>query len=298
MSDKLLTVFTPTYNRAHTLGKIYESLKRQTNKNFCWIIVDDGSTDGTKELIREFKKNDDIEIYYEYQENSGKPTAHNKGVELSTTPYFICLDSDDYFTDDSVDTILEGFAMNEDDSQVGAILALKVSSDDESLTKYNGERGIQKATLRDFYRKGVIYGDAALAFKTKLLKKFRFPHFDGEKFVPEAYLYDLVDSESLFYIVPRNIVVCEYLEDGYTANMARIISRNPKGYLAYIQQRLGFDKTITDVFFDTIRYDAIMYCIDKSRIVKDAEHKIMAFMLKPAGYYLFWSRYKNEIGKK
>ena len=103
---KELTVFTPTYNRAYTLGRLYESLCRQSNKNFEWLVVDDGSKDGTEELIKSWQSEEKISIRYIYQENGGKMRAHNRGVKSTETELFVCVDSDDYLVDDGIEKIL------------------------------------------------------------------------------------------------------------------------------------------------------------------------------------------------
>ncbi|VEH39594.1 PGL/p-HBAD biosynthesis glycosyltransferase Rv2957/MT3031 [Fusobacterium varium] len=85
----MITIFTPVYNRKDTLLRLYESLKRQTVKEFQWIVVDDGSTDGTKELMADFTREEAVDIIYEYQENSGKMRAVNRGVQLAQGEYFL-----------------------------------------------------------------------------------------------------------------------------------------------------------------------------------------------------------------
>ena len=87
-----LTIFTPTYNRAQTLPRLYDSLKRQTNKNFVWLIVDDGSEDNTKSLVDAWTEEKLMEIKYIYQQNSGKMQAHNCGVDNTETELFLCVD--------------------------------------------------------------------------------------------------------------------------------------------------------------------------------------------------------------
>lgn len=94
----MLTIFTPTFNRAELLKRVYDSLLRQREKNFSWLIVDDGSTDNTKEVVEEWLREGRINIQYEYQENGGKMRAHNQGVNLCNTELFLCLDSDDFLT--------------------------------------------------------------------------------------------------------------------------------------------------------------------------------------------------------
>lgn len=101
-----ITVFTPVYNRADTLPRLYESLKRQTDQSFVWIIVNDGSTDESEKLVKTWVTEHKLDIKYFYQENAGKPTAHNQGVKETETELFVCVDSDDYLKDDGIEKIL------------------------------------------------------------------------------------------------------------------------------------------------------------------------------------------------
>ena len=105
-NEVVITIFTPAYNRAYTIHKCYESLKRQTSKNFKWLVVDDGSTDNTRELILKWKEEADFEINYIYKKNGGMHTAHNTAYENIDTELNVCIDSDDYLTDDAVEIII------------------------------------------------------------------------------------------------------------------------------------------------------------------------------------------------
>ena len=103
---KVLTVFTPTYNRAYCLHQCYESLVRQTCKDFVWMIIDDGSTDNTKDLVDQWLKNNLIDIEYIWQENQGMHGAHNTAYDSIKTELNVCIDSDDYMPDDAVEKII------------------------------------------------------------------------------------------------------------------------------------------------------------------------------------------------
>ena len=102
---ELVTVFTPTYNRAYTLERLYNSLVEQTNNSFVWLIVDDGSTDNTAQLVNKFIAENKINIQYHCQENAGKSQAHNKGVALCETELFVCVDSDDYLAPNAIERV-------------------------------------------------------------------------------------------------------------------------------------------------------------------------------------------------
>ena len=102
--ETTFTIFTPTYNRAEKLKRVYNSLLKQTFKDFCWLIIDDGSSDNTEEVVKNFKN---LNIRYVYVKNGGKQRAYNKAIELANSKYFICLDSDDYFLEYSLEKIAE-----------------------------------------------------------------------------------------------------------------------------------------------------------------------------------------------
>ena len=119
-----LTIFTPAYNRAYTLHKCYESLKKQTNKDFEWLIIDDGSTDNTRQLVQSWIEENIIPIKYHYQKNQGMHGAHNTAYELIDTELNVCIDSDDYMPDDAVEKILKFWDKNKSDNIAGIVLGL------------------------------------------------------------------------------------------------------------------------------------------------------------------------------
>lgn len=295
-----ITVFTPTYNRGKELKRLYESLVNQSNQSFVWLVVDDGSTDNTEELVKEWMQEKLIEIEYCKQENKGKSMAHNKGVELTKTELFTCVDSDDYLIKDAIEEIADcwKYATREN---VG-ILAFK-GEKEKAITTLGvrpiGGNGHVNSTLKNAYSHLKLQGDTMLIFKSEVVKKYSFPYFKREKFVPEAYLYDLIDQNGKLMILEKVLYICEYLEDGYTQNMANLLKRNHKGYEAYIRQRLRLDTEIKDKFLDTIRYIAIML-VDKEKnkkIVRGSEYPILTIIAYPLGVLFYCKRYKN-VGER
>lgn len=285
--EKKVTVFTPVYNRAYTLGRLYESLLAQTDDRFCWLIVDDGSKDNTEELVSSWIKEKKIQIEYFKQENQGKPIAHNKGVELTKTEIFTCVDSDDYLKNDAIESILDAWDKLPRDC-IG-VLGYIEREREGILTKCSDDT-IEKGTLRYLYDHG-LSGDTILIFRSDILKKYTFPKFKGEKFIPEAYLYDLLDQEGKLYLMKKAIYVCEYLPDGYTAGMAELLYNNPQGYFCYINQRLHLDKTIKQKFLDSIRYVGMAIAYKKKRIIQDAVYPEITMMAYPFGWLFYQKRY-------
>lgn len=223
-----LTIFTPTYNRGYIIRQCYESLCRQSNKNFVWLIVDDGSTDNTEQIINSFINEDKIKIIYFRQKNSGKHVAHNTGVLMCETEIFVCVDSDDYLSDDAVQLIYDTWDKVGNDKSLAGIVALRGKSHNELLGTPMPDN-IEKSSIFDLYDKYKFKGDTILVFKTDILKKYLFPVFEGEKFVTEAVIYDQISQEYDMALLNRVLYFCEYLDDGYSKNILSIHKKIRKG---------------------------------------------------------------------
>lgn len=286
----MLTIFTPTYNRKETLPRLYQSLLLQSNKNFIWLLVDDGSTDGTFDLVNKWISIGLIEIEYYFQENQGKSMAHNLGVKNSKTELFTCVDSDDYLVGDAVEQIISLWSKSTKDYT--GILALKKNIN--SGIK-NTIITTNSSTLKDLYKNKEISGDVMLIYRTELIKKYNFPRFGNEKFVPEAYLYDLLDREGNLLILNNEIYCYEYLSDGYTKNMFQLLKNNPKGYLAFIEQRISFNQTYKEIFFDGIRYVSMALVLKKRGIISKSKYPLIIAFSYPFGAVLYLKRYKYGL---
>lgn len=235
----MLTVFTPTYNRAELLSRVYQSLTEQTNREFVWLIVDDGSSDGTEEKVTEWIKENIIRIRYIYQRNGGKMRAHNAGVKACDTELFVCLDSDDYFTKEAVCVIVNTWKKS-GGPQYAGIVAHKGADDSHTLS---GEAfpDVSSSTLGALYRGG-FHGETTLVFRTDVLRNYLFPEIPGEKYVPEDFVYDKIDEEYSLIVVHEILTICELMQEGYTDQAAMLRKANPKGWYLYYEQRAGKTK--------------------------------------------------------
>lgn len=225
--EKMITVFTPTYNRAHLLPSLYESLLRQTSKNFCWYIIDDGSVDNTKEVVNAMIAEKKIDIIYEYQENSGKHVAHNRAVERCDTELFMCIDSDDYLTDNAICEIENAWKKEEDKEKLSGVIG-NCGDRDGNVIGTDFPQGIKKEGLMQLYDIGKK-GDTTIAFNTQVIKKYPFPVFLGERFLREHIVYDEIDKDYKFIVINKVLCICEYLNDGLSINATKIEFKNPKG---------------------------------------------------------------------
>lgn len=282
---KTLTIFTPTYNRADELHRLYESLCRQSDGRFTWLIVDDGSTDNTESIVARWINEGRINIDYHKQSNAGKSQAHNVGVDMCRTDLFVCVDSDDYLTDDAVEQIHSCENALDQENCVG-ILAFKDVTTLASDVSYS--------TLYDAYTKHGLRGDTMLVYKTAVISKFSFPLFSGEKFVPESYLYDLLDTCGQLYILRRVLYKCEYLPGGYTSNMARLLCNSKQAYMAYIEQRLRLhSRPGKERFLDSIRYMAMAKVAQKKSPVLSAPYPAYAALAWLPAMVFYYKRYRG-----
>ncbi len=289
----MLTIFTPTYNRGYILTRLYNSLLKQSNKNFEWIIVDDGSTDNTQELINIWKKENKIDIKNIYQENQGKMIAHNVGVENARGDLFVCVDSDDYLKENAVDIILSKVKKIDKDDNCTGMVGKKVFNNGQPVGT-DMPNNVKYSTLRELYSKYKYRGDTVLVFKTNIIKKYYFPKIEGEKFIPETYLYDNIDNDGKLMIMDEEIYVCEYLEDGYTANSAAIIKNNPKGYIMYAKQRMNNPKVSFKLRFKASAQFILGNWLARNKgYIKKSKRKLMLLLAIPFAAIIYLTKYRK-----
>ena len=239
-----ITVFTPTYNRAYIIEKLYHSLQRQTFKDFEWIVIDDGSVDGTGELFKKIQNDKNFfDIQYIKQKNGGKHRAINKGVEIAKGELFFIVDSDDYLIDTALSTIVEvekTIPKNEKKQFAGVCGQRGYSEKHENGKTFCGD--ILDITSLEREKYG-IYGDKAEVFYTNILKKYPFPTFENENFITECVVWDKIafDKYKIRYF-NKIIYICDYLPDGLTAHVNELHKKNPKGYGLYLAQSAKYGK--------------------------------------------------------
>ena len=280
-----LTVFTPTYNRAYVLKQCYDSLCRQTCKDFVWLIVDDGSSDNTKEIVDEWMTNDNgFEIRYVYKQNGGMHTGHNKAYELIDTELNVCIDSDDFMPDDAVELIVNFWEENKDSSYSG-IIALDVYKNGQVIGKELPNK--KSTTLSGYYQNGG-QGDKKLIYRTEIINKYPpYPEFEGEKFVPLDYKYLLADQDYELLIMNKPVCVVEYMEDGSSKNMLRQYYKNPRGFAFMRKVHMRYDRGFKRKLKTCIHYVSSSFISKNRKFIKESPKKVMTTIAIPFGFLLY-----------
>lgn len=231
-----ITVFTPAYNRGYIINRLYESLCRQTYKDFEWLIVDDGSTDDTGTLIGKFIAEQKIPIRYIRQENGGKHRAINRGVREALGELFFIVDSDDYLADNALERVAYHYGNVKADSSfcgVSGVCACVGSGE-----KIGGEESwkILDCTCLEFRYKHKVKGDMAEVFRTSVMREFPFPEIPGERFCTESLVWNRMAQKYKMRYFYEKIYICEYLPDGLTAGSVRSRRNSPEAaMIAYAE---------------------------------------------------------------
>ncbi len=230
-----ITVFTPTYNRAHLLPTLYKSIQNQTFRDFEWVIVDDGSSDNTEEIVNGWINENDFTITYFKQPNGGKCSAINRGLDMAKGELFFNVDSDDHLTSDALEKIVKWEStLPKDEKYCGVSGNLGISENETPNKMF--ETDYLDGTLLDRY--GKVTGERALAFYTEVHRKYKYPLFEGENFMTEAVTWNRMARDGYKMRFYNDIIwIYEYQSDGLTKAGNNVFLNNPMGYGLWLKER-------------------------------------------------------------
>lgn len=282
--EKRLTVFTPTYNRAHTLGRCYESLCNQKCQSFKWLIIDDGSNDNTAELVREWQEENRIEIKYVYKENGGLHTGYNKAIELLDTELSMCIDSDDYVAENTVGKILTFWDENKDEKSAG-IVGMDFDTNGNrigcELTTCERVDGLSLLTRKPA-------GDKKYVVCSERYKEVApMPVYEGEKNFNPHYLVLKISKKYNFISYNEPLCVVEYQENGMSANIFRQYVDSPKSFMEL--RRVIMDLPNVPVGYlikTTMHYISSSILVGDKEFVKKSPKKFWTILLLLPGVLL------------
>lgn len=291
---KTLTVFTPTFNRLHTLGRLYESLCRQTSQDFEWLVIDDGSSDNTSEQIKKWEEEKVIPIRYIYQENKGYCEARETAFRNIYTELHVCIDSDDWMPVDAVEKILKLWKEQGGNTFAG-IIGLDAYADG-TIIGTSPRPEIKSATLRDYYETFGGSGDKKQVYRTDVINSYPpTPNFEGERFIDCAYKYYLIDEELPLLVSNDVFVIVEYQADGLSANEWKHRWNYPKSYACDFKLHLRQTKSWKKAVNYCMHYIACSIHAKNFHFIKESPRKGLTLLLLPFGlmlFFLYWFKGK------
>ena len=294
---KLLSIVTPTYNRSAYLPRCFESLLAQTDPRFEWIVVDDGSTDGTRETVRAFREQrPDMPIRYIYKENGGKHTALNAAIPCISGDYVLVLDSDDRLVPTAVEEILRGWERYED-AHVGIVIFLKGYSADKPFA-----RGLRENVPLDMFRvhtETFQSRDFCDVFRAEAFKRFPFPEFPGEAFLSESVLWNQMAPGYRIVYINRVLYLAQYLEDGLTKAGRAMRIRMPRGGMYAAEQYMDRRCPVKLRIKNGLLYNCYGYFarIPAAEALRGSRAPLLTVLTRPGGWmlYRYW---KMKYGTK
>lgn len=297
MKNVILTIFTPTYNRAHTLSRVYESLRAQSNKSFRWLIIDDGSVDNTKELVDSFKK-DYFDIKYIYKKNGGLYTGYNTAYANIDTELCVCIDSDDFMPKDAVEKILKLWKEKGCDKYAGIEgLDFDIKTGKPIGGYFPVE--LKEVYLHDLYVKNIHRSDTKQVMRTDLMKEvIPMVGFPGEKnFNPIYLLLQVCDNYPLL-VLNDNLCVVEYQmgTDSMSGAIYRQYIDSPRSFAKMRRLEMSLKHNTTrDRFRSAIHYVSSCIIAKDKNWLNESPCKFMTILALPLGVLLYlYIKYKNS----
>ena len=292
-TNPTLAVFTPTYNRAYTLWKGYEGLKRQTSKDFKWVIVDDGSTDNTRELVEGWMKEKQVPIEYYYKKHGGMHTAHNEAYRHIDTELAVCIDSDDYMTDDAVELIIDRWRKYGDDRFAGMI-GLDVF-ENGSVIGTSFPEGLTACKTYDMKRKyGVTY-DKKYVYRPEVIKKYLpYPEVEGETYGFVNWLYQKIDHDYDMLCSNDAYCVVKYMPDGLSVHIYEQHKKSPRTRVVESDELITYVPYKAEKGKRAIQYvSSAIFAKDLSLLFKSSNKKWVLSMIPLGIAYNCYLRFKK-----
>lgn len=288
----VVTIVTPTYNRGKLLPHLYKSLCQQTVKDFQWLIIDDGSQDNTRAIVKSMS-HALFPLEYYYKENGGKHTALNYSHPYIKGDLVFIVDSDDTLASDAVETILEDWQIYKNKKEIAVISYLKGSPDGSSIAHPTAP-DYYISTHIDYRINHNIGGDMAEVIRADAFKKYPLPVFQGERFMPEGWLWNLLSFHYKTVYRRKVIYYCEYLEGGLTKSGRKLRMHNPLGLMTHCKTFFNSKTSAKAQMKEMLLYGVYGFCAHKNigDILSGSGRpwKLLPVIPFSLTLYLFWKR--------
>ena len=284
------TVFTPTYNRAHTLYRVYNSLEQQTMKDFEWIIIDDGSSDNTKDIVDEWRSRSDFPIKYHYTENGGKLRAFKIAIGMAEGELFLTIDSDDYCKPNALERFILHWTSIPSPvrHQFAGVCVLCENEKSELIgTKFPNDN--LDSNFIDIYTKYKVKGDKWAFFRTDILKDMHIPEIAGEKRIASSLVWFQIGMSYKHRFVNEVLMTKEYQIDGITKRSIKVRTMNSRGSRYYYQEYLKFPVPFLYKLRGIINYIRFSFHakIKIKQMLTESNYQFATSCLLPLGYFFY-----------
>lgn len=286
----MITIFTPAYNRADLLPRLYKSLKEQTVDVFEWVIVDDGSSDSTKQVVNGFIEEDVFPINYIYQNNKGKHFAINRGVKEARGELFWIVDSDDYLPRNAIALVKVKYNSISDNSKICGVAGRCVYKNGEIVGNEFAEDII--STSIDIRYKQKVTGDLVEVFKTSVMKEYPFPEIKGEKFCPEALQWNRIAQVYQLLFFNTGIYIADYQVDGLTSTIVKIRMKSPVASMLTYSELASYSISLREKVKANINFWRFSFNSNKSF---EEKLKMVSIFLSVIGYPLGYIMYLKDL---
>lgn len=292
-----VTILTPTYNRINTLENLYNSLLKQTSKNFEWLIVDDGSNDDTEKKVNEWYKQGKIKINYIKKKNGGKHTAVNIGVKKSQGELIFIVDSDDIITPNAVELINSYDKKYKGDRKICGFSFLRGYSNGningKSYKQYEFKSDYNKCRIKE-----KINGDKAEVYYKEILKQYPFPEFENEKFISEDVVWIKMAKDYKTIYINEIIYIGEYLEGGLTSSDKKVKFNSPIGStlrgLIFLRSNIGLKYKLKGAIIYNCYKKELKNKIPNEIKLETKIEKLLVWLTYPLGI-IYNKKWKKEI---
>ena len=294
----MITVFTPTYNRIHTLPRLYKSLCHQTCMDFEWLVIDDGSSDNTRELIENYIKENRINIRYIYKENGGLHTAYNTAYENLSSELNVCVDSDDFMPENAVELILKKWEQEGSEKYAG-IVGLDFYADSNQPIAGYFPKNLKECYLLDLYIKKIHKGDTKVVLRTELVKKFA-PQigFPGEKFFNPVYMHLQVCDDFPLLVLNENLCfIGTDNQDRMSTDIYYQYRQSPKSFAKFREMEMNLKRsTMKNGFRSAVHFVAESLLAGSYSNFRNTRHKLFVGLSFMPGFILYlFIKYRSRF---
>lgn len=290
---KTLAIITTTYNRDYCIHQVYDSLKSQNSKDFMWLVIDDGSTDNTKEIIDEFIKENLVEIKYYWHPNKGMHGARNLAYDKVDTEINVIIDSDDWLANDAVNKIIN-FWNRHKKKDIAGIISLNCKPDG---TVIGGRfpKEIKKLTVTDMHDKLNMRGDKKFIYRSELTSLYPYPEIEGENYFPASYKFRMLDLNYKMLIMNEVTCVVDYNDNSATLGRVNQYKTCAKGFSFYRNEMIRISKNPKYIVKQTIHYIATSLFSEDRTFIKKSHKKLYTIILLPIGIaFYFYLKYTSK----